>query len=512
MSSGSEYDSSDEEDFTAEHDQGSELDETEEEPDEFDTNLPFPTRIPRQRMRDELFEYKQYDPPDFLKSRKSLKDTYARLDDIKTAVMGLRRSIKEAGVNIPKKEYEGFGSSAHSKYAMMRLMFDEFFREFGDFAVLHVSFNHRSDMQERRFSWTNGHLFSKNRPGFIFLNESHMMSMRIDAKSQVVIRDTNKMVIQDGFWEFLYRSKIFGSAKLVLDEMTPQQGMGQGGCGVMSMVNALLPGGMYATAEDGEVLKLPFIECIFAAMQQRRCSPYTLASMDWRHESLGLIKRGDRKDAPEQFAYYEVNHYNREEVERDEDWSHFARFRLHEWLPHSMQYFYSNTVNDVMAMYFLEIYERDQHAAIDVDLDDRRVYRQLWPMMNLVERAICQKRAYSDVSDSFDREEEEGASPRVRGVYRYPGRAMEHYCTRITKLAPQDQLHFAKILGHAWISRLQLEVFDNPYCEAAGIVPLHALDHVSRKDEMYANIDAELTFHENMMRAIIETSLDVEDE
>ncbi|KAJ1468580.1 hypothetical protein T484DRAFT_1755049 [Baffinella frigidus] len=326
-------------------------------------------------------------------TRVGLDESCDRLDVIGEKVEVLCRERELAGAVVEDKYYMGFGSDAYTKYAMMRLLWDCYVEEYGQFAVLHVSYDRHDNTGMHRFAWTNQHLFSENATGFILLNEGHMMSMR-RTNNQVVIRDTNLDARLDGFWGFLHRTGIFGGSKIVLDEETPQQGMGHGGCVVMSFVNTLLPDHCYATADDAEVMKLPYIEKIFDMIVRGNCSPYDLAPNDWRHESLGLIERGPAERDDEYVTSYDETGYDEEEARETEAWSKFARFRLKRWLSGCMCEFSNYVTRNIIRLYFQEMYDACVEAAPNgADLDDMRLYADLWARMNLVDRATTQAKA-----------------------------------------------------------------------------------------------------------------------
>ena len=295
----------------------------------------------------------------------------------------------------------GFGCDAYTKYAMLRLLFLEFVKEFEQFAVLHVSYDGYGNMGVNRFCWTNQHLFTEeNATGFILLNESHMMSMR-KTDNQVVILDTNLEGRLDGFCFFLHRTCIFGRSKIVIDEETPQQEMGHGGCVAMSFVNALLPDGAYATQTDAEVMKLPYIEKIFDMIVDGHCSPYDLAPEDWRHKSLGLLERGPFEPLYDYFTYYDEATYNAYEANETESWAHFACFRLNKWILQGSTV-YNPVTQHIMRLYFQGMYDSCINTAPSgADLDDINLYADLWARMKLVDRAVAQREA------EFSREEYE---------------------------------------------------------------------------------------------------------
>ncbi|KAJ1466353.1 Alpha/Beta hydrolase protein [Baffinella frigidus] len=328
------------------------------------------------------------------------EQTCDRLDMVADQVKDLCNQRERDGVDVRIKDYEGFGSGVHTKYAMMRLLFQQFFNECGGFPVLHVSYQHHTDSKTDRFAWTNKHLFTENATAFMLLNESHMMSMRRTADNKVVIRDTNIDARLDGFWEFLRRTGIFGGMKICLDEQIPQQGMGRGGCCVMSMVNALLPDDCYATEDDAEVMKLPYIERIFGMLVEGNCSPYDLAPNDWRHQSLHLVERGDPEMPPSGMYSYDELDYNEEEARETEAWAHFARHKLEGWLRGCMRDFYTGVTRHIMFIYFQEMYDSCVDAApVGADLDDMRLYAPLWALVQLTNRAVIQRKAEGDRED-----------------------------------------------------------------------------------------------------------------
>ena len=471
-------------------------------------------------------------------TRVSAPETHHRLEQLEDEVDLMCSRRKEAGYIIEDKDYDGFGPSTHSKYAMLRLMYKLFFVEFGEFAVLHVSYEDRSNTIASRLTWTNGHLFTKNKTAFILLNESHMMSMRWAANGEIVIRDTNVDTQLDGLWEFLYQSNIFKGNKIVLDQHTPQQGMGCGGCGAMSMVNALIPADCYATKADAEIIKLPYIEKIVSMMVINHCSPYDLASKDWRHASLGLIKRGDLQMGFSGVYTYDVDDYNRTEEYDNEAWSHFARFRLNKWLGSCMQS-HNAVVQKIMRLYFQKLYEDGMNAApYGADLDDMAVYTDFNDLVNLMERSWVQREAYYDRDDAIfpddtddvdtgypgndtnddetndeDTDVESGdgllvrketsfeRNCRIRMATRYEKQSrtnsLSYYCTRIYKLPIESQLHFAMILGHAWTSRLKQEIIEHPYSGDTGHVPWLVVDRLRKDDNTYWYLNQELTRYED---------------
>ena len=486
-------------------------------------------------------------------TRRGVKEnTHEKLKQLEVDVKTWVQSSRDVGATIRDKDYDGFGPGAHSKYAMLRLMYKLFFEEFGRFAVLHVSYNYDQGWNTtgRRLVWTNRHLFTRNTTAFIFLNESHMMSMRWTDNGEIVIRDTNLNTQLPGLWEFLRRFKAFGGMKFVLDDKTPQQGMGRGGCGAMSMVNALLPDDIYAKEADAEIIKLPYIEEIYAMIvRMRRSSPYDLASDDWRHASLGLMERGPRQIQDKTFEY-DVDVYNAAEAYSNQAWSHVARFRLNSWLSSCMAMHHCPIVHYIMRLYFQTLYETcSNEVPPGEDLDNMEVYTDFNILVNLLDRCQFQQWAYewaltdgrtrysrilanledvdakdtggdttddssddNDIIDFYESSYRQRSEWKREGVCRILNRkvrekqsqtnALTHYCARIYKLVDTRlRTHFAMMLGHAWTSRLEQQTHEcPPYSAATGDVPpWQVVDDIKKDDDIYFALNKELTLCENCL-------------
>lgn len=444
-----------------------------------------------------------------IRARSTDESVFDEHMELWSGVNDLMEEKMNNGCIVEPKRYSGFGPNAHSKYPMLRLMFTQHFKEYGNYAVLHVSYADRLDIKKRRFAWTNGSLFDEGKPAFIFLNEVHVMSMRMTTNNEIVVRDTTIYAPRlHGFWEFLNRTKIFGDMKIVLDGATPQQGMGCGGCGVMSMVNALLPDDCYATMQDAEVFKLPYVESIYDMMLQTGCSPYDLAPVDWRHEALGLIKRWDKgEDMMSWVRSYDVDSWDEHEAHDNEAWNHFARFKIESWLDSCMGAKIP-VVKKVMRIYFEGIYKACMNAALPgADLDDMAVYRNLKDLIDLMDRAEQQYNAYQDnleckaYSDEDVSAESTASLPVGIGRYEKESRtnALAHFCTRVFKLPAEDQLHFANILGGAWTSRLRYEMMQPPHSGQKGNVPWGIVDSLKINDVIYTHLNEELTQFEDVL-------------
>jgi hypothetical protein len=217
--------------------------------------------------------------------------------------------------------YKGAGENAVAKYWMIKMLFDEFQEKFGDHAVLHMSVvhteepfgiqldrrnNERSsrnpayhfvpDDLTKRLKWTNKHLFTKEQGGFIFLNEEHVVNIRLDANNNVVIRETQLEEHGDTFRNCLYDSGIFDvyesgihRKRLVsCDEKTPQQS-GGGGCTIMAMFNARCCQDVYPTIEDINNLRLLFFRNVYNRLSASGSTPMDIAGDEWMHFRLGLF-------------------------------------------------------------------------------------------------------------------------------------------------------------------------------------------------------------------------------
>ncbi|KAJ1465597.1 hypothetical protein T484DRAFT_1757296 [Baffinella frigidus] len=225
----------------------------------------------------------------------------ARLANVRASVWELytKRIYPYGASSIRQSYYKGCGENSIAEYPILRLLFKEFFAEYGQFAVLHVSFgphmttpNSDGTNVSDRFRWTDKKLFKTRGRGFLFINEQHVVSMRTLANDTIVFRETQPTEYAEVLYRFLSDSKIFGDNKVMLDTETLHQV--KGGCESMSMANILLPDDTYASNEDGNLMKVGYVERIYQKMKMIGGCESTIHDETWRHDILGI--RGPWED------------------------------------------------------------------------------------------------------------------------------------------------------------------------------------------------------------------------
>jgi hypothetical protein len=195
-------------------------------------------------------------------------------------------------------QYKGVGENSVAKFEMIKLMLDEFFITYGEFEVLHVSFSATWRYDDPKpYSipfkwttgdlWTNGERFMEMKTGFMFINEEHLINIRL--KDNHILMCETQMRDSLGFSAFLKYFKVFPPGLTIsTDKNTPQQVRGKGGCNTMAMVNALLRNTEYASVQDGNELKIPMVEKIIKKLMKTGTTPSELAGSDWKHWKLGI--------------------------------------------------------------------------------------------------------------------------------------------------------------------------------------------------------------------------------
>jgi hypothetical protein len=202
-----------------------------------------------------------------------------------------------------EQQYKGVGENSVAKFEMIKLMLDEFFITYGEFEVLHVSFSHSWRYESpipgsvpfkwtTGDRWTNGERFMEMKTGFMFVNEEHLINIRL--KDNQILMCETQMRDSLGFSAFLKYLKVFPPGLTVsTDKNTPQQVRGKGGCNTMAMVNALLPNTEYASVQEGNALKIPMVQEIIKKLIKTGKTPSELAGSDWKHWMLGINKPGE---------------------------------------------------------------------------------------------------------------------------------------------------------------------------------------------------------------------------
>jgi hypothetical protein len=235
-----------------------------------------------------------------VKTKQSLKAVALAMWDLyKKKCENSTGSALEGLKGFYRHAYKGAGENSAARYWMIKMLFDKFQRDNGEYAVLHVSVTH-TDMpwgakherrgaydQAKRLKWTNEHLFAKRGVGFMFVNETHVVCFRLDKDNNVVIRETQAEEFGDIFKDCLYDSGIFGNKLLFYDEETPQQT--KGSCTAMAMCSAMLPDHVYPTEDDINSLKLKYFREILLDLVESGASPMDQASDEWKHFRIGLF-------------------------------------------------------------------------------------------------------------------------------------------------------------------------------------------------------------------------------
>ena len=207
-----------------------------------------------------------------------------------------------------RDSYKGVGENSGSRYSMIKLLFDEFFAVYGEYAVLHVStYDYFADWQKdddiaTRLKWTNKNLFAERRTGFIFTNEQHVVNIRLDENDNIIIRETQRHTVTEEFLKFLVDSGIFGDAKVVFDDNTPQQI--HGGCTALAMISALCTDDIYPNNDDANEFKMDFFQNIYNKLIESGKHPVDLASDEWRHYRMNLFE-------PFEFGPAKIPHHDR---------------------------------------------------------------------------------------------------------------------------------------------------------------------------------------------------------
>jgi hypothetical protein len=284
-------------------------------------------------------------------TNKALKDVayamWGLYDEKLNSITGTEREMLEFNF---RHAYKGAGENATARYWMIKMLFDEFQEEFGDHAVLHMSVEHTEepfgiqldkqnkkrssrnpayhpdpDDLTKRLKWTNKHLFTQKQGGFIFLNEEHVVNIRLDANNNVVIRETQREDIGDTFKNCLYESGIFDVYEsgilrkrlISFDERTPQQTAG--GCTVMAMFNARCSKDVYPTTEDINNLRLHFFLNIYDKLIASGETPMDIAGDEWMHFRLGLFSPHGTSEGTPWYAETSTEFCEEEELQRLED-------------------------------------------------------------------------------------------------------------------------------------------------------------------------------------------------
>jgi len=444
-------------------------------------------------------------------------------------------------------QYKGFGEDSTCRYPMIRLLFSNFFKQFGEFGVLHVSFADRKDQPKKRLKWTNEHLFERKKQAFLFFNEQHVMNLRMNDNGDIVIRDSQMYHARDGYYEFLRRSKIFGDRKIIVDLATPQQN--NGCCETMSMANALLDANHYATVQDANILKLRYCKVIFRMLLTEHKSPNELSSGDWRHASLGLIPPWESLECPADWSWLSGESWKEETRQIEKGFSHQARLLLEPWVRHSRHSMgsmvFSDDAKSILELYFQDMFQTclKQDGR---DIDNMETYRELKDQIDVFEEAASvyyDDREYGDemeyyeqndiiktgeryaraddlrllhegrdeiieqggIMDAGDSGSESDSSAdscssdstaefqakmdeedRRRDEERRWSDALTYYSSRINKLPVDHRTYFARKLGRIWMSIVKKAGFRDGAS-------------VQIEDPIYRDLDEDLMEYENDM-------------
>ena len=444
-------------------------------------------------------------------------------------------------------QYKGFGEDSTCRYPMIRLLFNNFFKQFGAFGVLHVSFADRKDQPKRRLKWTNEYLFERRKQAFIFLNEQHVMNLRINDNGEIIIRDSQMYDARDGCYEFLRRSKIFGDRKIIVDLATPQQN--NGCCETMSMTNALLDSNHYATVQDANILKLRYGKVIFNMLLMKHKSPNELSSGDWRHASLGLIPPWESLERRVDWSWLGGESWKEETRQIEKGFSHQARLLLEPWVRQCRHHMGSTCLSDdaksILQIYFQDMFQTCMKEA-GPDIDKMETYRELKDQIDLFQKAayedhdekeygnqieyyeqndiietgeryasaddlrllhegrdeIIEQDRIMDTGDSGSESDSSAESCASDSTAEFQAKmdeedrrrdeehrwsdALTHYSSRINKLPVDHRTYFARKLGRIWMSIVKKAGFDGA-------------ESVQIEDPIYWDLDEDLMEYENDM-------------
>ena len=462
------------------------------------------------------------------------KSLFAKLEDNVIELM-IDKGHNHFGRNSDAGD-EGFGENSKIGYSIMRLLFAKFFEEFGQFTVLHVSFSNRLDQANHRFKWTHEHLLNEKKVGFLIINECRVISFRLTVDNTVIFRDTG-MDVDDpfpGFWEFLRRSNIFEGKTIVVDQETVKHdhvGSGES----MSMVNVLLTDDCYASIEDGSILKLPYLESVYAMMVRTEKTPAQLSCDDWRHSELGLVApwvtlddgatpgTPPRRRRPTRILVSPIHSKVTDGSILDDAQAcdvlpsgHKARDFFKIRMENCLTLVYTGAVTQVMKLYFQNVLENIiEDANAGSDLDDMDLYRDLRDQLDLVENAGLAYRNFLEYPEEDmhnfqyrrhikgncenltedDRVQE--AISFLRGtdiVENMWVDALETYCTRILDLPTEHQWYFALLLIRSWVERLGVVVAND--LDGMHGPAMHTLGELQMEDPFYDTFNQELEHYE----------------